>query len=43
MKEEEIVELLKFLKTDYGRGYFEGLTWLASGLSMLLKILKKAE
>jgi len=39
MTEEEI-ELLKFLMTDYGRGYLAG---LASGLSILLKILKKAE
>lgn len=37
MTEEEI-ELMKFLMTDYGRGYLAG---LASGLSMLLKILKK--
>ncbi|EJG40693.1 hypothetical protein AMCSP13_002814 [Streptococcus pneumoniae 2070335] len=37
MTEEEI-ELLKFLMTDYGRGYLAG---LASGLSILLKILKK--
>lgn len=40
MTEEETIELLKFLLTDYGRGYLAG---LASGLSMLLKILKKAE
>lgn len=40
MTEEETIELLKFLSTDYGRGYLAGLT---SGLSMLLKILKKAE
>lgn len=40
MTEEETIELLKFLSTDYGRGYLAG---LASGLSMLLKILKKAE
>ena len=40
MTEEETIELLKFLSTDYGRGYLSG---LASGLSILLKILKKAE
>ena len=40
MNEEEMVELLKFLMTDYGRGYLAG---LASGISMLLKISKKAE
>ena len=34
------IELLKFLSTDYGRGYLSG---LASGLSILLKFLKKAE
>jgi len=40
MTEEKTIELMKFLMTDYGRGYLAG---LASGLSMLLKILKKAE
>ena len=40
MTEKETIELLKFLSTDYGRGYLAGLT---SGLSMLLKNLKKAE
>lgn len=40
MNEEETIESLKFLMTDYGRGYLAGLT---SGLSMLLKNLKKAE
>lgn len=40
MNEEETTELLEFLMTDYGRGYLAG---LVSGLSMLLKILKKAE
>lgn len=40
MNEEEAVELLKFLRTDYGRGYLNG---LLCGLSMILKILKKAE
>ena len=35
MKEEEIIELLKFLTTDYGRGYLAG---LVVGLSMILKI-----
>jgi hypothetical protein len=39
MTEEETIELLKFLITDYGRGYLAG---LVSGLSMFLKILKKA-
>ena len=38
MTEEEAIELLKFLMTDYGRGYLAG---LVSGLSMFLKILKK--
>ena len=38
--EEEAIELLKFLRTDYGRGYLAG---LVGGLSMFLKILKKAE
>lgn len=38
MNEEETEELLKFLKTDYGRGYLNG---LVCGLSMFLKILKK--
>ena len=40
MSEEETTELLKFLMTDYGRGYLAG---LVSGLSAILKILKKAE
>lgn len=40
MTEEEAIELLKFLMTDYERGYLAG---LVSGLSMFLKILKKAE
>ena len=40
MTEEETIELLKFLSTDYGRGYLSG---LASGLSILLEFLKKAE
>lgn len=40
MTEEETIELLKFLMTDYGRGYLKG---LACGLSMILEILKKAE
>lgn len=40
MTEKETIELLKFLLTDYGRGYLAG---VASGLSILLKILKKAE
>lgn len=40
MSEEEKTELLKFLMTDYGRGYLAG---LVSGLSVILKILKKAE
>ena len=40
MEEEEIIELLKFLTTDYGRGYLDG---VVGGLSMLLKISKEAE
>ncbi len=40
MNEEETIELLKFLVTDYGRGYLAG---LINGISMFLKILKKAE
>lgn len=40
MNEEETIELLKFLVTDYGRGYLAG---LISGISMFLKILKKSE
>lgn len=40
MKEKEIFELLEFLATDYGRGYLAG---LVNGISMILKILKKAE
>lgn len=43
MKEEEIVELLKFLKTDYGRGYFEGLAYGLSVLLKIIEIIKKAE
>ena len=39
MTEEETIELLKFLSTDYGRGYLSG---LASGLSILLKFLEKS-
>lgn len=39
MSEEEKTELLKFLMTDYGRGYLAG---LVSGLSVILKILKKS-
>lgn len=38
MEEEEIIELLKFLTTDYGRGYLAG---LVNGMSILLKVLKK--
>jgi hypothetical protein len=40
MNKEEIEELLKFLRTDYGRGYLKG---LACGFSMILETLKKAE
>lgn len=40
MTEEETIELLEFSMTDYWRGYLAG---LVSGLSMFLKILKKAE
>lgn len=40
MDETEIFELLEFLATDYGRGYLAG---LVNGISMILKILKKAE
>lgn len=40
MEEKEIFELLQFLATDYGRGYLAG---LVNGISMILKILKKAE
>ena len=40
MNKEETTELLRFLMTDYGRGYLAG---LVSGISMLLKILKKEE
>ena len=40
MTEEEAIELLKFLMTDYGRGYLDG---LVSGLSIFLKFFKKAE
>ena len=40
MNEEETVELLEFLVTDYGRGYLDG---LVNGISTILKILKKAE
>jgi len=38
MKEEDLKELLKFLTTDYGRGYLAG---LVNGMSILLKVLKK--
>ena len=38
MNEEETVELLKFLMTDYGRGYLKG---LVCGISMILNSLKK--
>mgnify|MGYP007123903226 CR=1 FL=1 len=38
MEEEEIIELLKFLTTDYGRGYLDG---VLGALSMLLKISKE--
>ena len=40
MEEKEIFELLEFIATDYGRGYLAG---LVNGISMILKILKKAE
>lgn len=40
MTEEEIIELLQFLMTDYGRGY---LTGIVNGMSILLKVLKKEE
>ena len=40
MNEEETEELLKFLRTDYGRGYLAG---LVNGISIILKIFKKAE
>ena len=40
MNEEETVELLKFLRTDYGRGYLKG---LVSGISIILKILENKE
>lgn len=40
MNEEEIIELLKFLTTDYGRGYLDG---VVNGMSILLKVLKKDE
>ena len=40
MNEEETNELLEFLMTDNGRGYLPA---LVSGLSMILKILKKVE
>lgn len=40
MEKEEIIELLKFLTTDYGRGYLAG---LVGGISILLKVLKKEE
>lgn len=40
MNEEEITELLKFLMTDYGRGYLAG---LVGGASTILKILKNKE
>lgn len=38
MNEEETEELLKFLRTDYGRGYLAG---LVNGISIILKILKR--
>ena len=38
MNELEIIELLKFLMTDYGRGYLAG---VVNGMSILLKVLKK--
>ena len=40
MKEEEIIELLQFVATDYGRGYLVG---IVNGMSILLKVLKKEE
>lgn len=40
MTEEETIELLEFLMTDYGRGYLAG---VVNGISTILKILKKAE
>ena len=40
MEEEEIIELLEFSATDYGRGYLAG---LVNGISIILKILKKTE
>lgn len=40
MNEEETVGLLEFLSTDYGRRY---LTGLVNGISIILKIFKKAE
>lgn len=40
MEGKEIFELLEFLDTDYGRGYLAG---LVNGMSILLKVLKKAE
>ena len=43
MNKEEIVELLKFLKTDYGRGYLEGLSYGLSVLLKIIEIIKKAE
>ena len=39
MTEEEI-ELMKFLMTDYGRGYLAG---LVGGVSTILKNLKNKE
>lgn len=38
LTEEEIIELLKFLMTDYGRGYLAG---LVSGLSVISNSFKK--
>ena len=40
MTEEETIELLEFLMTDYGRGYLAG---VVNGMSILLKVFKKAE
>ena len=40
MTEEEIIELLQFLMTDYGWGYLAG---LVGGVSTILKNLKNKE
>ena len=40
MTEEETIELLEFLMTDYGRGYLAG---LVSGLSIMCKIADTLE